>query len=136
VRHTVIHLDFQVVRRDEVVSADVPITLIGEARAVEQERGLVEQPMQSLTVRATPSDIPSSIEIDISALVIGSTITVGDLKLPDRVISDAAEDEVIVVASSTRAAQAEFLAEGEEAGSAEAGEAGETAEAGAQSEEG
>jgi large subunit ribosomal protein L25 len=30
VRHTVLHVDFQVVRRDEVISAEVPILLQGE----------------------------------------------------------------------------------------------------------
>ena len=39
VRHTVLHVDFQIVRRDEVISAEVPIVLVGEARAVEQEKG-------------------------------------------------------------------------------------------------
>jgi large subunit ribosomal protein L25 len=121
VRHTVLHVDFQVVRRDEIVSADVPLVVVGEAKAVEQELGLVEQPLQSLTVKATPSDIPSSIEIDVTDLVIGATITVGDLRLPERVTTDVSPDEVIVVGSSTRAAQAAAL--GEEEG-AEAGEAG------------
>ncbi len=31
VRNTVVHIDFQVVRRDEIVAADVPIVLSGEA---------------------------------------------------------------------------------------------------------
>ena len=33
-----IHVDFQIVRRDEVISAEVPIILVGEAKEVEQER--------------------------------------------------------------------------------------------------
>ena len=53
VRHTVVHVDFQIVRRDEVISADVPIVLVGEAKAVEQEKGLVEQLLDHPD-RATP----------------------------------------------------------------------------------
>jgi large subunit ribosomal protein L25 len=34
VRNTVIHVDFQVVNRTEVISAEVPVTLVGEAKAV------------------------------------------------------------------------------------------------------
>ena len=68
VRHTVLHVDFQIVRRDEVISAEVPIVLVGEAKAVEQEKGLVEQLLTSLTVNATPDRIPRHIEVDISDL--------------------------------------------------------------------
>jgi large subunit ribosomal protein L25 len=127
VRHTVVHVDFQIVRRDEIVSADVPLVLVGEAKAVEQERGLVEQPMLSLTVRATPAEIPSSIEVDVTELVIGSTIKVGDLKLPPRVTTDASPDDVVVVGSVTRAAQGapeEGEGEGAEGEGGEAGSAG------------
>ena len=43
VAQTVTHVDFIIVRRDEVISADVPITLIGEAIEVHHGDGLVEQ---------------------------------------------------------------------------------------------
>jgi large subunit ribosomal protein L25 len=122
VRHTVLHVDFQIVARDEVISAEVPITLTGEAREVEQERGVIEQPLSSLTVNATPTRIPSSIEVDISGLKLGESIRVGDLVLPAGVTTDVPEDEAVVVASITRAA-IEAEAEEAEAGEAE-GEAG------------
>ena len=43
VQNTVIHVDFQIVRRDEIISADVPIALIGEALEVQHGDGLVDQ---------------------------------------------------------------------------------------------
>ncbi|MDA8062222.1 MAG: 50S ribosomal protein L25, partial [Actinomycetota bacterium] len=52
VRSAVIHVDFQVVSRDEVISAEVPVNLVGEAKAVEQEKGIVEHILSSLTVRS------------------------------------------------------------------------------------
>lgn len=125
VRHTVLHVDFQVVRRDEVVSADVPITLVGEARAIEAERGVVEQPLTSLSVHATPGSIPSHIEVDISGLTVGGRIRVGDLRLPSGVITDVAEDEPVALASVSRAAveaQAEEAAGVEAAGAEAEGE--------------
>ncbi|MDQ4068777.1 MAG: 50S ribosomal protein L25, partial [Actinomycetota bacterium] len=48
-RRTVDHVDFIVVRRDEVVSADVPLNLVGEAEEVERSDGLVEQQLYTLT---------------------------------------------------------------------------------------
>ncbi len=43
VRQTVAHVDFIVVRRDEIVAAEVPVTLVGEALAVSRAGGTVEQ---------------------------------------------------------------------------------------------
>jgi large subunit ribosomal protein L25 len=119
VRHTVLHVDFQIVRRDEIISADVPVIISGEAKSVEQENGIVEQLLTSLTVNATPGLIPSNIEVDISGLTVGEGIRVGDLRLPDGVTTDVSPDDLVVMASVTRAAVEE---EAEEAAAAEAAE--------------
>src|SRR3954451_7581697 len=74
VRGTVIHVDFQIVRRDEVMAADVPISMVGEAEEVQRSDGLVEQQLYSLTINATPDRIPHGIDVDISAMTIGDTI--------------------------------------------------------------
>ncbi|HEX4863236.1 MAG TPA: 50S ribosomal protein L25 [Acidimicrobiales bacterium] len=130
VRHTVVHVDFQIVRRDEVISAEVPLILVGEAKAVEQERGLVEQLLNSLTVKATPDKIPGNLEIDISALTIGEAIRVGDLKLPAGVATELSPDDVIAMGAVTRAAVEEEVAEAE-AAEAEGEAAGQAAGGGA-----
>src|SRR3954447_6895814 len=130
VRGTVIHVDFQVVRRDEVISADVPVSLIGDAVNVRNNDGVIAQEVHSLSVNATPGRIPSVIEIDISGLSIGDAIRVGDLPLPEGVTTDLDPEETIVVAQgSALAAEADALeAEAEEA--AEATGEGGAAEAG------
>ena len=84
VAQTVTHVDFIIVRRDEVISADVPIILAGEAIEVHHGDGLVEQQMFTLAINALPTDIPSAVEADISALIIGGQVRVSDLALPDR----------------------------------------------------
>jgi large subunit ribosomal protein L25 len=104
VRHTVLHVDFQIVSRDEVISADVPILVVGEAKQVEREQGLVEQQLTSLTVKATPSRIPTNLEVDISELTIGDSIRVSDLTLPPGVATDISPEEIVVIASVSRAA--------------------------------
>jgi large subunit ribosomal protein L25 len=121
VRHTVVHVDFQIVRRDEVISADVPILLVGEARAVEQEQGLVEHLLTSLTVNAVPGLIPAHLEVDISELTIGEGLRVSDLALPEGVTTDTSPEELVVLASATRAAvEEEAPTEGEEGAEGEA----------------
>jgi large subunit ribosomal protein L25 len=113
VRHTVLHVDFQIVRRDEVISAEVPIVLIGESKSVEQEKGIVEHLLTSLTVNATPASIPSNIEVDISEMTLGESIRVGDLPLPSGVTTDVAPDDLVVMASATRAVAEEEAGEGD-----------------------
>jgi large subunit ribosomal protein L25 len=95
-RHLALARELQ--RRDEVISAEVPLTLVGEAKEVELVKGLVEQPLLALTIHATPGTIPSAIEIDISHLQIGDQIRVGDLALPPGVTTDVDADETVVLA--------------------------------------
>jgi large subunit ribosomal protein L25 len=122
VRHTVLHVDFQIVRRDEVVSAEVPVVLVGEAVQVNQQQGVIGHPLTSLTVHATPDRIPNIIEVDISQLAIGDTIRVSDLRLPSGVRTEV-DSEDIVVAAQASAVAAEVAAEEAEAAAAEEGEA-------------
>ncbi len=129
VRGTVTHVDFQIVRRDEIIAADVPVNLIGEAIEVHHGDGLVDQQLFTLPVRAKPSDIPTSVEVDVSGLTIGSAVRVADLALPPGVSTDLDDDVPVVVGQAPRVTTAE-----EEAAEAEAEEAAASATAEAPAE--
>jgi large subunit ribosomal protein L25 len=111
VRHTVTHVDFQVVRRDEVITADIPIVLIGEALAVNRGDGTVDQEMQVVPIKAKPADLPANFEVDISALEIGDSIRAGDITLPAGVELDIDPDNPVVVAHAPRAVIVEEVEE-------------------------
>jgi large subunit ribosomal protein L25 len=98
VRGTVSHIDFQVVDPDQPVVAEVPLHLIGDAVEVRHADWEVDQQMFSIEVRSRPSQIPNFIEVDISELVVGSAIRVGDLKLP-KGVEAAGDPSVSVVAT-------------------------------------
>ena len=117
VRRNVLHIDFLRVDPDAPVAIEVPLILVGEAKLVEARKGIVDQPLKSLTVKAKPADIPSQIEIDITNLDIGVAITVETLTLPAGVTTDIDDSVQLVLGLATR-----FSAED----GAEAGEAGET----------
>ena len=125
VAQTVTHIDFVIVRRDEVISADVPITLVGEALEVQHGDGLVEQQMFSLPIRALPGAIPTVLEVDISALTIGGQVRVSDVALPEGVTTEVDVESAIAIGQPPRVVTAE--GEGAE-GEGEEGAAGETAE--------
>jgi large subunit ribosomal protein L25 len=145
VRGTVAHVDFQVVDPNREVSADVPISLMGEAVELHRSDGLVDQQLFNLPVRARPADIPPNVEVDISGLVIGSAIRVSEIALPDGVRTELDPEAVIVAGQAprvqveegeapTEGAEGEAPAAAGEAPSAGASEASEGSSSG--SEEG
>src|SRR5438067_8565923 len=137
VKGTVDHVDFVIVRRDEIVTADVPIILVGEALEVNQNDGIVEQQLFSLPIKAKPLEIPASLEADISGLVIGEAVRVADLKLPSGVETEVDPEDAVVVGQPPAAvelpepevAEGEEVPEGEEGAPAAEGEGGEGAAA-------
>ncbi len=77
-----LHIDFYKIDLTKKVTATVPISLIGEAPAVEQKIGLLVNPLTEIKAQALPKDLPEKIEVDISSLdKIDSTILVKDLKV-------------------------------------------------------
>jgi large subunit ribosomal protein L25 len=121
VRHNIVHVDFIRVRRDQAVSAEVPIHLTGEAQGV-KEGGLLEQDTFTLSIEAKPADLPNSIEADVSALKIGDQLTVADLKLPSGVATTQDPGDLIAHVSTPIVVD---LGEAPEAAEGEEGEAGE-----------
>ena len=130
VRHTVTHVDFLIVSRDEVVTVDVPINLVGEATELHRADGVVDHQLFSLTVNAKPGNIPNVIEVDISDLQVGDTIRVDDLDLPAGVTTDLDGESAIVVGQPPQVSEADLVteAEAEEAATAAAEDAGAPAE--------
>jgi len=133
ISQTVTHVDFVIVRRDEVISADVPITLVGEALEVHHGDGLVEQQMFTLPIRALPGAIPTVIEADISELTIGGQVRVSDISLPEGVTTETDPETAIAIGQPPRVVTLEEEAvevEGEEGAAAETAEpSGEAPEA-------
>lgn len=124
VRGSVIHVDFQVVDPNREISAEVPISIVGEAVELHRSDGILDQQLFALPVRARPADIPTHLEVDITEVVIGSAIRVSDIALPAGVSAEL-DPESVVVAGQAPRVQVEAAAEGE-AAEAEAGaEAGE-----------
>jgi large subunit ribosomal protein L25 len=123
------HVDFVIVRRDEVVTADVAIELVGEAEAVNREGGLLDQSMFSLTIAALPGSIPPKIEVDVSGLAIGDAIRLSDVRLPEGVTTEVDGETPVVIAQAPQAVELPEAGEGEEG--EEAAEGAAPAEGGA-----
>ena len=125
VRRTVTHVDFLVVNMDEEITVDVPIVLVGEAKAVLAEGGMVDAAVDTLPIVTTPRNIPNEITIEISEMQPGDVIRVADIVLPAGTSTSVDPDTPVVTVLISRAA-IETAAEGEGEGTAEGG-AGESA---------
>ena len=102
VRRNVLHVDFLRVDPDAPVAVDIPVQLVGEAKAVEGRRGIVDHALKTMTVKAKPADIPSFITVDINDLKIGITITVADVELPAGVMTEMDPGAPVVTGAATR----------------------------------
>jgi len=114
-----LHADFQAVSLTEVVEAEVPIVLEGEAPAVKFYNATILQQLETLTVVALPNDLPEQVVVNLGSLEkVGDAITVGDLVLGESVkVLDSPED--VVVAAVGEMAEEEIPAEALELGEPE-----------------
>jgi large subunit ribosomal protein L25 len=127
VRNTVTHVDFLIVNRDELISAEVTINLVGEAVEVGHGDGIVDQQLFTLHVKAKPTEIPPSVDIDISSLTIGGALHVSDIVIPPGVELETDLDATVVAGNPPRVQTATEVAE--EAAGDEAAPAAESTEA-------
>jgi len=74
VTHHLLHADFYKVAMDKVITVTVPIVLRGEAPGVKQQGGLLDFVHREVSVECLPADIPESIEVDVSNLMLNQSI--------------------------------------------------------------
>jgi len=89
------HVDFLAINMAEELEAEVPIKLVGQSVGV-SEGGILMQPNLELKVKVKPAELPDSIEVDISSLKVGESLTVAEIRnqTPVEVIS---EDDYLLV---------------------------------------
>jgi large subunit ribosomal protein L25 len=81
----VLHVDFHEVNENEKVTIMVPVETTGEAVGVKTGGGVLEHVLFKLKVRALPKNLPEQILIDVTALEVGKSIHVGEIKVPEGV---------------------------------------------------
>ena len=98
------HIELLSVNMSEETEVEAEIVLVGEAPGVKLG-GALTQNLYSVIVSATPDKLPEKIEVDISKLSIGQSITVADLEITAdfTIVTDGAEQ--ICAISEARAAE-------------------------------
>jgi len=104
VRRTVAHIDFVQINLSEEITMQVPVHLVGTAKAVVSAGGLVDPAVDTIEVRTTPANVPNEISIDISDLTPDSVIRLGDIAMPAGVSAIGDPEMPVVTVLMSRAA--------------------------------
>jgi len=105
-----LHVDFLRVDLNRPTRVKVPVELVGEAIGVRQG-GLLEFATHELEIECLPTEIPTHLPVDVSALEIGDHIAVKDLRVGDRIrILDDPERVIVSVLAPRVAAEEEVAA--------------------------
>ena len=103
----ILHLDLYEVRADEAVTLGVPIHLVGIPDGVRNFGGVLDHSLRELDIEVLPADIPERVELDVTALTIGHSVFVRDIKIEKaRILNDPDTPVATVVAPRTEEAPA------------------------------
>lgn len=114
VKGDIVHLDLSEISLTKALKVNVPVVTTGESLGVKQDGGAIEHIMWEIEIECLPTAIPKNIEVDISALKIGDSIHVKDIKFPAnlKVLSDF--DAVVLSIASPMKEEVVAPLEGEE----------------------
>ena len=93
----ILHVDFQIVGKDDQVEVEVPINLIGESPAVKNLGGVLIKLMETIRISSKVDSVPKSLELDISVIEsLEQSILVGEIEIAEGV--QIVSDETFAVA--------------------------------------
>jgi large subunit ribosomal protein L25 len=81
-KRTILHIDFQELVAGETITVRCPIVYVGTPEGVRMDGGILDQIMHEIAIMVDPSSIPNHIDVDVSALKVGQSLHVSDVKLP------------------------------------------------------
>ncbi|RJO76346.1 50S ribosomal protein L25/general stress protein Ctc [Nocardia panacis] len=103
IRRYIEHADLLIIKRGEKVTADVPVTLVGEAAA----GTLITQESTTLSIEADALHLPEAIEVSVEGIEAGTQITAGAITLPAGVTLATDAEILIFNVIASPAAEAE-----------------------------
>ena len=117
VKRTLEHIDLLLVRQGEKVTVEVPVVTTGEIAP----GGLLENVLNTISIEAEATHIPSSFEVSVQGLAEGEQITAAQVPLPSGVTLVTDPDAVVIHVLTPAATTVEDEAAAAE-GEAEVGE--------------
>jgi len=101
VQGTILHLDLQHISLTERITVEVPIELVGVPIGVKDGGGILEHLLREVEIECLPTDIPAHLDVDVTALNIGDSLHVSDIKAERVVILTEADRAIAAVVPPT-----------------------------------
>jgi len=88
-KQMILHVDFQRVSANKKIHMKVPLHFINAdlAPGVKTGGGIVSHVMNEIDITCLPDALPEFIEVDLQTLELGTSVHLGDLKIPEGVES-------------------------------------------------
>ncbi|MFD2444309.1 50S ribosomal protein L25/general stress protein Ctc [Bacillus sp. CGMCC 1.16607] len=111
IKNDIVHADFLAIDKSSKLSVEVRVVLTGEAAGV-KDGGVLQQSFHELSITSTPDNIPQAIELDITNLQVGETVSVADIFTQGKYEINHEDD--LVIASILPPKQEEEISTGEQ----------------------
>ncbi len=95
IRSTLMHIDLRRIDLTRKLKVSVPIHVTGESKGVKQQGGVLDVVTRQIEIECIPDDIPNQFDVDVTELMIGGTIRVGELPVKEGVRILTAGEAVI-----------------------------------------
>jgi len=105
----VLHADFMELKPGRMVTVALPLQVKGVSKGVLAGGKLLKK-KRKIRVHGLPDNIPEHIEVDVTELLVGQSIRIADITVPDLQLMDSPRD-VLVTVAITRAVPAGGAAE-------------------------
>lgn len=99
---TLLHVDFLRIQKGVMVEMNVPVHLTGTPVGVKVDSGILEQIIHDLPIRCIPSQIPESIDVDVSGLEVNDVLHISDITFAEGVEVMIAPERTICSVSPAR----------------------------------
>ena len=121
IKDQLIHIDLKRIALDKTLRVHVRVKLLGTPVGVKTQGGVLDQVLREVEIECLPGDIPSHIDVDVSALELHHVLRVSGLPHSDKIKYLSPEDSTVAHVIAIReeaAATAEGAASAEGAAAA------------------
>jgi len=85
VKGNLLHIDLRRIDLSRKLRVSVPVHVTGDAKGVKQQGGVLDVVTRTIDIECIPDDIPNQFDVDVTELMVGSSIRVSDLPVREGV---------------------------------------------------
>ncbi len=95
IKDSLLHVDLKRIDLSQRITVKVPVITQGEPKGVKIQGGIHEIVTREVEIECLPNDIPEQFVVDVSELMIGQNIRIGQIQMGDSVRLVSQPDTVV-----------------------------------------